>query len=75
MEAMQTSIAKRRLPIAPATQAPSSEDWRSRLHADRPVYGCPKCGQTAMQFFARLSGPPEREDVFYCCSCGSTWDM
>jgi hypothetical protein len=50
-------------------------DWLCRLATDRPVYDCPKCEQPAMQFFAQRLDLPGRQDFFYCCVCGSTWEI
>jgi DNA-directed RNA polymerase subunit M/transcription elongation factor TFIIS len=51
------------------------KDWQKRLTPDRPVYECPECKEAAMQFFSDRKDMPGREDFYYCCACGSTWEM
>jgi DNA-directed RNA polymerase subunit M/transcription elongation factor TFIIS len=53
----------------------SIDHWQRRLSPDRPVYDCPKCKKPAMQFFAKRPDKPGHEDFYYCCACGSTWEM
>jgi DNA-directed RNA polymerase subunit M/transcription elongation factor TFIIS len=50
-------------------------DWHCQLSSDRPIYDCPKCKESGMQFFAQRLDMPGREDFFYCRACGSTWEM
>jgi hypothetical protein len=52
-----------------------AKDWQKRLTPDRPVYECPKCKQPAMQFFSERADKPDWEGFYYCCACGSTWEM
>ena len=51
------------------------DDWLGRLVSGRPVYDCPKCDESAMQFFAQRLDLPGRDDFFYCCACGSIWEV
>lgn len=53
----------------------ASHDWRSRLSKDRPVYGCPKCTELAMQFYAEHPSHPDRAEFFHCHACGTCWEM
>jgi hypothetical protein len=46
-------------------------DWRCRLACDRPIYDCPECHNSGMQYFVRRLDMPGREDFFYCCACGT----
>lgn len=48
----------------------ASDSWPSD---DRPVYECAKCGELAMQFYARHPVLRDQRDVFYCHACGATW--
>jgi hypothetical protein len=50
-------------------------DWLCRLAPDRPSYECPKCKEPSMQFFCQRLDMPGREDFFYCCACGSTYEI
>jgi DNA-directed RNA polymerase subunit M/transcription elongation factor TFIIS len=52
-----------------------AHDWRHRLTPERPVYECPRCKEAAMQFFVERADKPGREDFYYCCACGSTWEV
>ncbi|MEX0678759.1 MAG: hypothetical protein WD063_16900 [Pirellulales bacterium] len=49
--------------------------WLCRLAPDRPIYECPNCKDSSMQFFSQRLDMPGREEFFYCCACGSTWEM
>ena len=62
------------LAVAELAEKPLN-DWLCRLASDRPVYDCPTCKESAMQFFAQRLDLPGREDFFYCCACGSTWEV
>jgi DNA-directed RNA polymerase subunit M/transcription elongation factor TFIIS len=50
-------------------------DWFCELSSNRPADECPNCQQLAMQFFAQIPGEIDRENVFRCCACGSTWQF
>ena len=50
-------------------------DWPCRLACDRPNYKCPECKKSGMQYFIQRLDMPGREDFFYCCACGSTWEI
>lgn len=50
-------------------------DWFCELSSDRPADECPNCKQLAMQFYTKIPGEPEQENVFRCCACGSTWQF
>jgi hypothetical protein len=52
-----------------------ANDWFCELSSDRPIYNCPNCKQLAMQFYAKIPGERERENVFRCCACGSAWEL
>jgi hypothetical protein len=60
---------------APQKCAAADKDWQWRLSRDRPVYGCPKCGRSAMQFYALFPGDPPRREVFRCHACETCWDV
>ena len=61
--------------IAAIEKAGASDEWQSRLRGDRPIYGCPKCRQSAMQFHATHDDHPGRTDFFYCSACGTCWEI
>lgn len=50
-------------------------DWRSRISKGRPVYSCPKCWESAMQFFTEHASHPDRSEFFHCHACGTYWEM
>ncbi len=51
------------------------EAWQARISTDRPVYGCPRCSEPAMQFYATHPLHPDRADFFQCHACGICWEM
>ena len=51
------------------------EDWQMHIHSDRPVYECPNCKQSAMQYYVQSAEFPGRQDFYYCYACGSFWDI
>ena len=51
------------------------EEWQSQISNDRPVYACPDCSETAMQFYATDALHPDRADSFHCHACGTSWEM
>jgi hypothetical protein len=53
----------------------AANDWHNQLDSDRPIYDCPNCKESGMQFFAQRLDMPGREDFFYCRACGSSWEM
>jgi DNA-directed RNA polymerase subunit M/transcription elongation factor TFIIS len=55
--------------------APVANDWFCELSLNRSADECPNCKQLAMQFFAQILGEVDRENVFRCCACGSTWQF
>jgi len=61
--------------IADQPDAELRENWRNRIHSDRPAYECPKCKKSAMQFHALLAEDPGRENFYHCYACGSFWEM
>ena len=50
-------------------------DWLGQLSSDRPIYDCPMCKESGMQFFSERRDMPGREDFFYCHACGSNWEL
>jgi len=50
-------------------------EWQSRISNDRPVYACPDCSETAMQFYATDALHADRADSFHCHACGTSWEM
>jgi len=51
------------------------DEWQSRISNDRPVYACPNCSETAMQFYATRALLFDRADFFPCHACGSSWEI
>jgi hypothetical protein len=49
--------------------------WLQEPTPGKPIYECPNCKQFAMQFFEKVPGHPERTDSFFCCACGSSWEL
>jgi DNA-directed RNA polymerase subunit M/transcription elongation factor TFIIS len=50
-------------------------EWQSRISNDRPVYACPDCSETAMQFYATRALLFDRTDFFHCHACRNSWDI
>lgn len=48
---------------------------RTLISKDRPVYCCPKCSESAMQFYATLERQSDRTDFFHCHACGTFWEI
>lgn len=66
--------------VLPRTTAPgkdchAAEEWLPRISEDRPVYGCPTCSESAMQFYAAHPLHPDRTEFFHCHACGNSWEM
>ena len=61
--------------VRTATTDKSLNEFACALAPDRPSYDCPKCEESAMQYFCQRLDLPGREDFFYCCACGSTWEI
>ena len=53
----------------------AADEWLPRVSKDRPVYGCPKCSESAMQFYAEHPLFPHRSEFFHCHGCGTCWEM
>jgi DNA-directed RNA polymerase subunit M/transcription elongation factor TFIIS len=53
----------------------SADAWQSRISNDRPVYDCPKCSESAMQFYGRHQSHFDQTDFFRCHACGTNWEM
>jgi hypothetical protein len=59
-----------------ATRSIRSEDlWQFSISEDRPVYKCPNCTESAVQFYRSHDLHPELHDFFRCHACGSCWEM
>jgi hypothetical protein len=49
--------------------------WQFSISRDRPVYNCPNCAESALQFYRSHYLHPELKDFFRCHACGSCWEM
>jgi DNA-directed RNA polymerase subunit M/transcription elongation factor TFIIS len=63
------------LPSQSTIASDSLTGWHERLSADRPIYGCPECKESSLQFFLKRADMPGRDEFFYCCACGLTWEV
>jgi hypothetical protein len=54
---------------------PSTDGWRVCISNDRPVYRCPNCDESAVQFYRSHDLHPGLKDFFRCHACGSCWEM
>lgn len=81
----QTASTQRRRQTENALAQPKStaaagdcaavDEWLPRISRDRPVYGCPKCSEPAMQFYAAHPLFSERTEFFHCHACGIDWEI
>jgi DNA-directed RNA polymerase subunit M/transcription elongation factor TFIIS len=53
----------------------SANVWQFSISKDRPVYKCPNCTDSAVQFYRSHDLHPELRDFFRCHACGSCWEM
>jgi hypothetical protein len=49
--------------------------WQREPIPGKPDYECPNCKQLSMQSFAKVPDHLERTNSFFCCACGSSWEM
>jgi DNA-directed RNA polymerase subunit M/transcription elongation factor TFIIS len=52
-----------------------ADQGQSPISNDRPVYACPKCLESAMQFYTASALYPDRTEFFHCHSCGTHWEI
>jgi hypothetical protein len=61
--------------LAGSDECITIELWRASLDHSRPIYHCPQCSRSAMQFYRLHSLHPDRKALFLCHACDGMWEI